>query len=265
MAMVDSSSELPVGLQPPLSGQPLTLTYGADVGPLARVGDIARHLEDLERAIQLGERWGFAIGRAASTQEILYRIARSGPGSVEQLAVSYGFRIGDLDVWEEWRHFGPWRSRPGRFLYQDPGNLVQALADIQLPDRLGSSVRVHRMVYENPLEVMLTGSGFLIAGVIYLLRMVRDWSSARRRAAAIADQAEAAVDEARARANEAWTEADIIRWLADEAQAGRWHVPPGDLLSVVRDDLATLNRLAASDVTLGLPPGVDPSQPDSQE
>ncbi len=129
----------------------------------------------------------------------------------------------------------------------------------QSPNRpLGTPVRLHHMTYENPLEVTLTGSGFLIAGVIYVLRMVRDWSSARRSAAAAARQAEAIADEARARASQAWNEADILRWLTREAQAGHWHIPPTDLVNLVRpDDLAALNRLAIDDVTLTLPQSLD--------
>jgi hypothetical protein len=105
------------------------------------------------------------------------------------------------------------------------------------------------MSYANQLDVTLTGSGF-IAGVIYVLRLLRDWSSARRSAAA-ARRAEAMAEETRARARQAWNQADGLRWLIREAQAGRWHVSPVHLLNLLRpDDFAVLNRLTADEVML---------------
>jgi hypothetical protein len=73
----------------------------------------------------------------------------------------------------------------------------------------------------NPLEVLLAGSGFYVTGVMVVLRMVRDWSSQRRSGAAAAGEAEARADLARAQARRAWTEADILSWLAEQARAGR--------------------------------------------
>jgi len=41
-------------------------------------------------------------------------------------------------------------------------------------------------------------------------------------------------EEARARASQAWNQTNILRWLTREAQAGRWHVSPVDLLNLMR-------------------------------
>jgi hypothetical protein len=114
----------------------------------------------------------------------------------------------------------------------------------------------------NPIEVVLTGSGFVIAGVIYVLRMIRDWSSSQRAAGAAADHAQAVSDEARAQASQAWTQAHLLRWFADEAKAGRWHIPPGELLGLGPDSrietLYRLDRLAQNEITLQVPEGLDP-------
>jgi hypothetical protein len=256
-------ADLPAGLRPPIGGDQVAVTYSADLGPLARVGDIAHLLKDLDDAVLLGEQWGIIIGRAASVQEVLDQLARRGPGAIEDAALSRGFRARDVHAIDEWIHTGYLSWRPGRFPFPDPLALVRALADYQTADRLGDPVRLRRLNYQNPLTVDLTGSGFLVAGVIYILRVIRDWSSSRRAAAAAADRAEAVADEARAGASIAWSQADILDWFANEARAGRWHVPPGDLLATVRpEDLAALNRLAAADVTLSLPQDLDPGQPE---
>ena len=44
--------------------------------------------------------------------------------------------------------------------------------------------------YRNPIEVILGGSGFLMVGAMLMLRIVRDWSSARRYGAVAATMTE---------------------------------------------------------------------------
>jgi len=245
-----------------LAGDELTIAYSSDLGPLARVGDVARKLEDLEDAIRVGEQWGVIIARSSSLQGLLNLINRRGPETIEGAALRSGLTARDIDAIDEWLHGRYIRWGPAGFPFRDPAALIQAIADYQAADRLGTPVRLLRLNYQNPLVVDLTGSGFLIAGVIYVLRMIRDWSASRRTAEATANRAQAVADEARARANAAWSQADILRWFADEARAGRWHVPPGDLLGIVRsEDLDAMNRLAATEVTLSLPQGLDGDQP----
>lgn len=264
-AMVDPGRDLPPDLRPPFAGDRVSVTFRAEVGTLARAGEVARHLEDLDTVISTGERWGGRIARAAAYRGLVDGIVRRGPGEVEEAALQSGFRPRDLAAVEEWIHTGWWPWRPGQVPYRDPAEFVQALADYRVPEQLGTPVRLRRVTYQNPLEVVLTGSGFLIAGAIYVLRMIRDWSSNRRMAAAAAEQAEAAADVARAQAAQTRTEGDILRWFADEARAGRWHVPPGELLDLVRrEDITAMERLSATPVQLDLPRGLDNTRPDPE-
>jgi hypothetical protein len=92
------------------------------------------------------------------------------------------------------------------------------------------------------------------------MRLVRDWSNTRRRGAAQAQQAEAGAREQEAHADEREARADLVRWLVDEAKAGRMPIPVGELLDVVTDDDQTvLDRLAEGSVELQLSPALDPS------
>jgi len=195
------------------------------------------------------------FARTAAQYQLLYEVGRRGPEALVESARQLGFdeqEAFDLEL----RYFeGPWwrywQGRRPPFL--GPEGVVRGLADARTPALLGSPVQVQHAEYRNPLEVVLTGSGFLIFGTIYVLRMVRDWSNKRREGAAAAHEAEAA---ARRKA----AGADLMEWLVDEAKAGRQHVPPGDLLNVVSAaEGEAMRRLAAEDVQLQLPPGADPS------
>lgn len=261
--MVDPDDNLPWDLRAPFGGDIVNLVFRRDVGASARIGEVARHLDDLETVVNTGQRWGGHIARMASYRRLLRSITTLGPGAVEDAALQAGLRLRDLGDTEEWIHTGwrPWR--PGRSPYFDPDEVLHALADYQVPEQLGTPVTLQRLSYQNPLEVALAGSGFLIAGTIYVLRMIRDWSSDRRTATAAAEQAEAAADSARANAMRARTEADILQWFADEARAGRWHVPPGALLDVSRrEDIAAMERLSSTTVQLELPKALDPARPE---
>jgi len=59
--------------------------------------------------------------------------------------------------------------------------------------------------------------------VLPAVRLVRDWSSSRRRGGAQARAAEAAAKDAEARA-------EFVCWLVEEAKSGRMLLPPGELL-----------------------------------
>jgi hypothetical protein len=190
--------------------------------------------------------------------------SREGPRAIEDAAGRLGYDPRDLSDLDEWLHTGWWPRvpprRPGRFPYRDPTTLLQALADMQLPELLGARTEIDRAAYRNPLEVVLGGSGLLIAGVISILRLVRDWSNTRRRGAADAQRAEASAREQDARADECEARAELVRWLVDEAKAGRIPIPVGELLDLVTNSEETaLERLASGTVELELPPGIDPS------
>jgi len=228
------------------------VAWRADVGAGARVGEIADVLHDLDTTILVGERWGMALARAAAQYQLLYEVERRGPEALIESARQLGLDERDAIDVERWFFERPWRYwQRGRRPFLGPEELVRGLADVRTPDLLGSPVQVQHAEYRNPLEVVLTGSGFLILGTIYALRLVRDWSSKRREGAAAAQEAEAA---ARRQA----AGADLMEWLVEEAKAGRLHVPPGDLLSAVTAaESEAMRRLAAEDIQLQLPPGTD--------
>jgi hypothetical protein len=202
----------------------------------------------------MGERWGERLARGAVYQSLLRRFIEKGPRAIERELRSLGYSRGDADELEEWFYTGVWRRwRPGRWPYGGPDELLYALADIRAPELLGQSARVSTLGYSNPLVVELGGSGFLIAGSIYALRMVRDWSSRRRIGAADARDAEARASGEEARA-------ELLQWLVDEAKAGRMPVPAGDLLQLVTaSDVEAVDRLAEEEISLRLPSGLDPA------
>lgn len=179
------------------------------------------------------------------------RFTREGPAAFWEVAEGMAHVRrwrGSLKEWEQKRRLGAGRTP---FPYRDPDQLLETLADTQLAGDLGRPMTLVNVQYRNPVEVVLTGSGFLIAGTIYVLRLVRDWSNKRRIDAGAAREAEAVARQTEARA-------DLLRWLVDETKAGRMPVPPGDLLgSVTHSEGGALKRLATADVTLELPKDFD--------
>jgi hypothetical protein len=252
---MDSSSRLPPGLRPPAEGDLVSLTWSADVGSDARVGNLGDLFQDLDVAVNgVGERWGTAFARMAAEHELMYSMSRQGPEALVELATEFGLATPDVHDIERWYFEAPWWSAERRRQppFVGPHAMVRMLADTRTLQLMGTPVRVRRASYENPLEVVLTGSGFLMLGAVWVLRMVRDWSSMRRRGAAEAQQAEAS-------ARQRSANADLFEWLVEETKAGRLHVPPGDLLSALTaSDGEALRRLAKQDIQIELPPGVEP-------
>ena len=256
---MDFSGELPRGLRSPAGGEPISITWRAQVGSGVRIGELAAHLQDLETAVLLGERWGTAVARAAAHQALLNGIFREGSGTVSEMADRLGYGARDLFDLDEWMHTGRWPfgRRPG--IYGDPTSVLRALSDTEMPRLLGSGPRVQRASYENPLELILAGSGFAIAGVVSVLRLVRDWSNTRRLGAAQADRAEGEARVWHARADGEEAGGDLARWLVSEAKAGRVAIPIGELLAAVGpSDDAALGRLADHRVELEAPAELDP-------
>lgn len=241
-------------LRPPAGGDLVSVTWRADLGPGARVGDLADRLRDLDTAVNVGERWGTVLARTAAQYELMYEVGRRGPEALIESARQLGFDAREAFDIERSYFEGPWWRLRGRRRapFAGPDELIRGLADLRAPALLGSPVHAQHAEYRNPLELVLTGSGFLILGTIYALRMVRDWSNKRREGAAAARNAEAT-------ARQKAAGADLMEWLVEETKAGRLHVPPGDLLSVVSAlDGQALHRLAANDTDLQLPQGIDP-------
>jgi hypothetical protein len=125
------------------------------------------------------------------------------------------------------------------------------MSDLQVPSSAGQPIYLSHAEYGNPIDLTLRGAGLLLVGVLQAFRFARDWSAVRRKGKARARVTEAG-------AGEAETRAELFRWLVDEAKSGRILVPPGELLKAVSPaEMRALGRLAASDVTLRLPPGTD--------
>jgi len=248
IAEMDFEQNLPFELRRPVGGDVLSLTWTADIGPAASVGRVADHLHDLQTALDLGERWGLAYAERSAAYALWSEISRRGPAAIQRKVNDWP-GLGGPDIPEEaffdpesW----PYRRRPGWY-GADPDDVVGLLSSVEVPRLLGSPMQATHIEYNNPVEVMLLGAGFVLLGGVKVLRMIRDWSSQKRIGEAVADAAEAA-------ARQANTAADLGEWLAAEAKHGRQHVPIGELLRAVTPaDLAALSRLADSDVQLQLP------------
>jgi hypothetical protein len=213
------------------------------------VGDLAAHLRDLDKAVSVGELWGVELARASERWLLMREIARGGPEALRRAGKRLGLSAKDVARLDEWRHEWPWG--PGRGSFGFPGDLLATMSDVQAPSNVGRPIYLERAEYHNPIDLALYGAGFFLVGVLQVMRFVRDMSAVRHRGSAEARIAEAA-------AAEAETRAELFRWLVDEAKSGRMLVPPGDLLKAVAPaQMRALGRLAATDVTLRLPPGMD--------
>jgi hypothetical protein len=246
---VDPHTELPPGLRPPAGGGVVEVGWRADLGSGIRVGDLAAHLQDLDTAVSVGERWGVELARASERWLLMREIVRGGPGALGRAAEKLRLSPQDLALLDDLWHGWPWG--PGRGSFGFPGDLFATMSDLQVPSSVGQPIYLSHAEYGNPIDLTLRGAGLLLVGVLQAFRFARDWSAVRRRGKAQARMTEAA-------AGEAETRAELFRWLVDEAKSGRIVVPPGDLLKTVSPaEMRALGRLAATDVTLRLPPGTD--------
>lgn len=232
------------GLRPPAGGDIVTVGVSSDIGGEAALAAVSDRLTDLTIAVGLGEKWGAELARAAARWDLRYDW-RNGERR-ERLfdeAAALGYSRDEIYDELEWHP----RRWPGQ-----SGELMRSLADVRTPPLLGRPTVVHRVEYSNPLELVLAGSGMLIGGVIWVARLVRDWSNKRR-----AD--EAVVREAHAEATITETRAELYKWLVDEAKQGRCPMPVGDLAQLVTPaEIKALDRLADSPLRLELPPGTGP-------
>lgn len=150
-----------------------------------------------------------------------------------------------FDVDERWRRRPPWEWEPGDQI------AWRTLRDLRARNLLGGRITVQHVTYENPLEVVLLGSGMVIAGVVLAARTLRDWSSTRRIGEATAREAEA-----EARMTEA--RADLYEHLVAQAREAQVPVPVADLVQIVTPpEIKALNRLAERPIALELPGRAD--------
>lgn len=240
--MVDPpGASRPPGLRPPHSGDTASLTIAVDIGPLVSADRLATTVADLAALVDVGARWGIELARTAAEWDIVSDLGERGPGALGRALRNEGLSHGLQRRWLDL----PWEV-------DWPGGHPEfgTLRDVHADRLLGRHPTVVRLCYENPVELILAGSGMLIAGVMYAARMARDWSAQRRAAEAIAREAEAEADMTEARS-------ELYRWMVREARRGRAPIPIGDLVRVVTPaEVKALNRLSDSPITLELPRGM---------
>jgi hypothetical protein len=239
------ASDRPFDFRSPYAGDLAEVTIRSDIGAGAALDVVAARLDDLAVLVGLGERWGFELARAAAGWD-LHNNLLSSPDDLGVLEEAERLGFGRFDV----RGAFPWgRGWPYGVVGRDP---VPTIADVRAVDLFGSPVRVVRIEYANPLELILVGSGMLLTGVILTARLVRDWSNKRAADGTV-------VREARAEASITEARADLYRWLVDETKAGRAPMPVGELVSTVTpSEIKALNRVADSPVVITVPGGSEP-------
>ncbi|MDQ3885721.1 MAG: hypothetical protein M3308_01570, partial [Actinomycetota bacterium] len=112
------------------------------------------------------------LAHSDEQRQLLYRVSREGTRFLEREAAQLGYRPRDLFALDEWLETGFFRPRSGRFLFAYPTDLIETLADARATRAVGTPIEVVRAEYRNPLEVILGGSGFLLLGAIYVVRII---------------------------------------------------------------------------------------------
>lgn len=212
---------------------------------------LADTVTDLASVVELGTRWGETLAQTAAAWDLAYVLRRGDRRGLELLLEREldGERLHDLLDFVY--------DAPPPYRWMSAGHPAWELArDRRAVDIRGRAARPTSLRYENPLELILCGAGSLLMGAIVVARLVRDWSSQRRIAAAAVAQAKAEARKAHAEAERAEIATDFARWMADEARAGRGALPQLELLKAITPDEArAIDRLAEQDVQLSLPPG----------
>jgi hypothetical protein len=239
------------GLTPPALGDRVRFTWRADLGPASRIERLANHLADLASVVELGERWGMILGQYDARRQLLYQARRTGPNFLEREAIGLGFSSDEIYELYEWLDLGFHQGTRRWLTSAYPIDILQNLAAARATRTIGERIDVAQVEYRNPIEIVLGGSGFLLLGVIYAVRFVRDWSSNRRLAAAQATMAEHD-------ARRSGSHADFAEWLVSEARQGRLYAPPQELVNLITNsEVRAIDRLAENDIRLELPPGTD--------
>lgn len=241
------------------------VTWGTNIGPSADLDNFAQVVEDFNTVVQLGQRWGEILTRAAASRDLWSRIAED-PGELVRRAEILGLPSPTADdpfldptlyargIWAY-----PW-TRVG---LANVDVIAQTIVDSEIAPELGIPPRLLRVRYENPLEIAIVVSVGAVGGVLRVLRMIRDWRADRRRAAARASKGEA---EARLQN----VKADMAAWLLEEAKAGRGQVSPGELYSTIGEKEArAITHLASRQTRVQAPVGYaddgDGAPPDDDE
>jgi hypothetical protein len=187
--------------------------------------------------------------------DISYAVDRNGPGGLLELADRE-----DLASWSPRR----WRRHPFEWWGWADSPELRHLRDVRASRLAGVPTRVRSLTYENPVELILVGTGLLLTGTIMAARFARDWSANRRISAAEARKAEA-----EARVAETWAEREeavtetVTTWLSKEAERSSTPLPIGEMAAITAmHNFANLRRVIERPVTLELPSGLDPTGDD---
>jgi hypothetical protein len=268
---------LPQELRPPGNGDLTRLNWRANLGRGATVGEVGRHLVDLQEVIELGRRWGLLFAEDAAVHSLFQEIEQRGPrGVAAELSVQWNLPSDAFEAaLEDEVYFSlfPFRARSGlpawrrlrsgflppHPMLEDATALLEDVLTLNTYELYGRPPYAARIRFENPVDVAVSGAGFGFKGIISLLVLIRDWTTTRRLNAAEAAQAEARVDREQAEARLAMSRADLAQWYVNEVQQGRAQfVPAGQLANEAKDsELKAIDRLSETDPQLELPPGAD--------
>lgn len=208
-------------------------------------------VSDLTDVTELGTKWGGLLAETAASWDIANLVRQSDRRGLELLLRE---ELYDLHF-EEARELLYGSPPPDRWLLA--GHPVWGLLQDQRASELrGQTTRPTRLTYENPLELILCGTGALLMGAVMAARLARDWSSQRRIVAAAATQAEA---EARKAEGEADRAEDHCRLCALDGRRGegRPRGTPADGATEGHHpgEARAIERLAQQDVQLSLSAG----------
>ncbi|GEM_PF-2913125 len=244
----------PRGLRSPFYGDTGSIVIIVDVGPDTSMNTIFTNVADLNELVDLGTLWGDVLAESSAQWDLAYEVQRGDLRAIDRLLDGSHIDPRLRDEVFEWIHMRPpwrgwWSSHPAWEQVQ-----YQRASELR-----GRPPRVRSLRYENPLELVLYGSGPLMGGVILVARMIRDWSAQRRLGAAAAREAEARARIVETEADRAEIATEMLRWFAEEERAGRGGLPQFDLLKALTPHHAqAINHLAEQDVKLALPG--DPAQ-----
>lgn len=254
-------SRRPRGLRVPCSGDTGSFTVRVNVGPEASMSALVEVTRGLEAMTDVGRAWGAALARSAAMWDLNDEMDRNGPRAVVDAARRE--HLSDMSLRRLHRGPRPWD--PEWFDFESPE--LAYLRDVRANRLLGHPPRVRALTYANPLELILMGSGLLLAGTIMAGRFARDWSANRR-----IGQAEARKAEAEARVAESWADREeavtdaVTTWLSDEARRTATPLPIGDMSAITaRHNFADLRRVIERPVSLELPRRLDPTASEEGE
>jgi hypothetical protein len=206
--------------------------------------------------LELGQRWGLHFAEDAAVQSLAQEIDVRGPRDVlvelskQWNLPSYVLPVLDDEINFLWRLTADGLRKP-----RVTANGIPALQVVITPNAyelLGRPPYATSIRYENPVDVAVSGAGFGFKRIISLLVLIRDWGTAKRQRGAEAAEAEA-------RAEQAISRADLLKWYVNEVQEGRAQlVPAGQLASEAKDsELRAIDRLTQIGIRLELPLGAD--------